>query len=300
MGIVVTTPTGNIGRRVVEKLLAAKADVTVFVRDPSKLDPAVRSRVTVATGTLEDAEALTKATKGANELFFVVPPNYSTTAWREWQRQLGLNAAQAIRANKIPRVVLLSSFGAQRQDLGPISGLGEMEGVIQAAAPNVLTLRAGYFMENLLQQVKTLREGGAMYNPLPPAVKMPMVATRDIADVVAAKLLDRSWSGHQTIGVHGPADVSMAEAAAIIGEALGRAVTYTQVPVEAAEDAMRKGGMSEVVATGYGAMLRGLSDGKARGEARSEESTTPTTLAEFARTVIKPAVLAPAAGAAAH
>lgn len=294
MGIVVTTPTGHIGNRVVEKLLAAQAEVTVFVRNPERLAATVRPRVQVATGELEDAAALTRATEGADVLFFLVPPNTSTTAWRDWQRQLGRNAAQAIGANRIRRAVVLSSFGAQRGDLGPISGLGEVERLIQAAAPDVLSVRAGFFMENLLQAVPTLRESGAIYNALPPAVKLPMVATGDIGDVVAAQLVDRSWRGHRTIGVLGPADLSMSEVATIIGHALGRTVTYTQVPFEAAEDAMRKGGLSESVVEGYGAMLRGLSQGNVGAEPRTAETTTPTMLAAFARTIIRPAVQTPA------
>jgi uncharacterized protein YbjT (DUF2867 family) len=293
MTIVITTPTGHIGHRVVEQLLAAKADVTVFVRNPDRLSDTVRSRARVATGDLEDAAALTRATKGAEALFSLVPPNYVAQDWGAWRRQLGRNAAQAITENHIPRVVMLSSFGAQRKDLGAISGVGEVEPLIQVAAPNVLTVRAGFFMENLLSSVPTLRESGTIYNALSPTVKLPLVATRDIGDVVAAWLLDPTWSGHQTIGVHGAADLSMTEAAAIIGEAIGRPVTYTQVPVEAAQDGMRQGGVSDSVAEGLGAMLRGLSTGPVGAEPRTAQTTTPTTLAEFARTLIRPAVLAP-------
>jgi uncharacterized protein YbjT (DUF2867 family) len=297
-GILVTTPTGHIGQRAVTKLLAAKADLTLFVRNPDKLSADVRSRVTVATGNLDDADSLTRAAKGLDQLFFLVPPNVTAANWREWQRQLGRNFAQAVKANGISRVVLLSSFGAQKEGLGPISGIGEIERMLQAVATDVLAVRAGFFMENLLAAVQSIRDQGVIYNALPADRKLPMVATADIGDVVAAKLLDRSWHGHRIVGVHGPADVSMGEAAKIIGDALGRPVTYTQVPIDALRDGLRQAGMSDSVIAGYIDMVNGLSAGAVGAEPRSEESTTPTSVAEFARTVIRPAVLAPGAPSA--
>ena len=39
--IVVTTPTGNIGSKILAPLLAAGESVRVIARDPSKLAPAV-------------------------------------------------------------------------------------------------------------------------------------------------------------------------------------------------------------------------------------------------------------------
>jgi uncharacterized protein YbjT (DUF2867 family) len=292
MRIVVTGPTGHIGSRVVERLLAAKADVTVFVRDAKKLADNVRSRVRVETGELEDADAVTRAFKGAERAFVLVPPNMTASDWPEWMRRVGRHYAEAIAVNNIRHAVMISSYGAGQPGLGPITWLGDVEESIQAVAPNATILRCGYFMENLLQFVPTLRESSVMYNPLPPTVGEPMVATRDIGDVAAATLLDRTWSGQRVIGVLGPADVSMTEAATIIGRAIGRQVTYVQVPVEAAVDAMRKMGLSEGVAKGYGEMLRGVSTPGIGAEPRTAETPTPTALEEFARTVIRPAVLA--------
>jgi uncharacterized protein YbjT (DUF2867 family) len=292
MRIVVTGPTGRIGRRVVEHLLAAKQDVTAFVRDPAKLTDAVRSRVRVETGELEDVDAVTRAFTGAERAFVLVPPTMTASDWPEWMRRVGRHCAEAIAVNKIRHAVVISSFGAGQPGLGPITWLGDVEESIQAAAPDAMMLRCGYFMENLMQFVPTLRASSVMYNPIAPPVGLPMVATRDIGDVAAAKLVDRAWSGHRLLGVLGPADVSMTEVATVIGRAIGRQVTYAQVPVEAAIEAMKKMGMSTSVAEGYGDMLRGLSRPGIAAEARTPDVVTPTSVDEFVRTVIRPAVLA--------
>jgi uncharacterized protein YbjT (DUF2867 family) len=283
MRILVTGASGHVGGRVVERLLAKKADVGVFLRRPEQLPEGVRSRVHVETGALEDGAALTRALQGAEVVFMVIPPNLKAEHWREWLLAVGRNYAQAITANGVPRVVMLSSFGAQRERMGPITVLGEVEPMIQAAAPASVILRAGYFMENLLQFVPTVRAQSVMYNPIAPTAKLPMVATRDIGDVAAMWLLDQTWSGHRIVGVHGPADLSMNDVATIFGRVLGRQVTYAQVPVQAAIDAMKQHGMSDSVATGYGDMLEGLSHPGVAAEPRTAETTTPTTLEEFVR-----------------
>jgi uncharacterized protein YbjT (DUF2867 family) len=298
MRIVIGGATGHVGGRAVQELVAKKADVTVFVRNPAKLPEAVRSGVRVETGEMEDAAALTRAFAGADAALVILPPNTTTEQWPEWLHLIAQNYVQAIKAGGVKRVIMLSSFGAQRHGMGPITWLGEIEPMIQAAAPATVILRAGYFMENLLQFVPTLREQSVMYNPIAPTVKLPMVATRDIGDVAARRLLDQTWSGHRTVGVHGPADLSMTDAATILGRVLGRQVTYAQVPVQAAVDAMKQHGLSNAVATGYGEMLHGLSHPSVSAEERTIETTTPTTLEEFAREVIRPAVLAPAAAGA--
>jgi len=52
--IVLTTPTGRIGRPTLDRLLAASAPVRVIVRDPSRLPATVRDQVEVVPGTHGD------------------------------------------------------------------------------------------------------------------------------------------------------------------------------------------------------------------------------------------------------
>ncbi len=120
-----------------------------------------------------------------------------------------------------------------------------------------------------------------------------MVATRDVGDAAAERLLDLSWSGQSIRGLQGPADITFMDVTRAIGQALNRPITYVQATVDMAEGGMRAAGLSEAVATGYGEMLRGMIKLGGRGlaaEPRSRESTTPTTIDEFARTVFAPAV----------
>jgi len=56
--ITVTTPTGNVGRHVVEMLVRAGVRPTVLVRDPARMDPAVLERVDAVPVDQRDADAV--------------------------------------------------------------------------------------------------------------------------------------------------------------------------------------------------------------------------------------------------
>lgn len=295
--ILVTTPTGHIGSRVVQQLLAAGADVHVFVRDAARLAPDVAGRVTAHTGSLDDAGALAAALRGADAAFLLVPPTYDAADWAQSYRGFGAAAAEAVREAGVPRVVFLSSQGAHRTDLGPVSWLGEIEAQLRAVAPNVVALRPAYFFENTFAALPTIAESGTVYGHFPPDLAFPQVATRDIGDVAARWLLDAGWTGHPVAGVHGPRDLSMGELAALAGEALGRPAHYVEVPLEAVGGALAAAGMTPSVVEGYLALIGGLARSRfERPEARTAETTTPTEFAAWAREVLAPAFAAAGAG----
>jgi uncharacterized protein YbjT (DUF2867 family) len=85
--IVVTTPTGNIGSQLLPHLLAAGESVRVIARDPSKLSPAVRSKVDVVQGSADDPTVVNKAFKGAESVFWIVPPSWRVDDVKEYYLQ---------------------------------------------------------------------------------------------------------------------------------------------------------------------------------------------------------------------
>jgi uncharacterized protein YbjT (DUF2867 family) len=290
VSIVVTTPTGNVGRRVVERLLAAGIAPTLLVRDAARLADDVREQARVVEGSLEDPAALREATRGGSALFLVIPPHLTTSDWAAYQRAVGRHAAEAVAANGVRRVVLLSSAGAQRDDMYAVSRVGEVERMLAAAAPGVVALRAGFFLENFLAAVPTIVGDGAVYMTLPPDRAMPLVATRDIGDVAADALLEGAWTGFQVRGVHGAADLSPTDVAEAFASALGRTVRYVRVDAAAARQGLLQAGASAHVADEYPRLMDGLAELDYQAEPRTPATTTPTTIAQWAREVLAPAV----------
>jgi uncharacterized protein YbjT (DUF2867 family) len=196
----------------------------------------------------------------------------------------------------VKRVVVLSSVGAQTgRGTGPVAPLLEIEETFRKAAPDVVSLRPGFFMENFLRNVDSIVNAGAIYAPLPADLKAPHVATKDIAATAFQELVAPPRAGYRIRGVHGPADLSQREAAAILSEALGRPVNYVEVTIDQAKAGMEGAGMPPSSVAMYVEMYTAIREGRmSAAEPRAPETTTTTTFAQWAREVLRPAVLAAA------
>ncbi|SIO87768.1 NAD(P)H-binding protein [Nocardiopsis sp. JB363] len=285
--IVVTTPTGNVGSRVLRLLLRAGVRPTLLLRDPDRLDPAVRERVDTVRGDQGDVDTVLRATRGADRLFWVDPPTTGDDPITGHAR-MGANAARAVEENGIGHTVFLSSVGAEkRHGAGEIDGLARTERALDATGANVLHLRCGYFFTNLLMELDSLREG-VLPTLWPLDFAMPWVDPRDIGEVAAARLLAGGWSGRQVQAVHGPEDLSFSRVAEVLGSVLGREVRADRVPDDDVRAGLRSVGLSAGQVEGVVGMAAGLREGFVPEQERDVLTTTPTTLAAWAHTHLRP------------
>src|SRR5688572_9683022 len=105
MKILVTTPTGKIGRQVLRELLAPEFSVRVIACDPGRLPTEIREQVEVFQGSTDDAELLRRALDGVESLFWCVPGEPPDVHdMREHYERFARAGAQAIRAAGPPRV----------------------------------------------------------------------------------------------------------------------------------------------------------------------------------------------------
>lgn len=295
MTTVITAPTGNIGRELTRRLLDAGADVTLLVRDPGKVTGFAGRGAKVKQGSLDDPTFVLAATRGARQIFWLTPPDMQTRDLRARQNEFGAVGSRAVRENGIERVVHLSSIGAHMtKGTGPILGLHDNEQKFEGVAENVLHLRPGYFMENLLALGPSIALQKSIFMPMPADRRLPMVATRDIAAVAAAELLDDGWSGRRIRGIHGPEDIDWNRVAKAVSEALKETITYTEVPPAAVKQAFEALSLPEPTAEAMVEMLVGLGDGSIeRAEKRDESTTTSTTIEEFVADTLVPSLPSP-------
>ncbi len=291
--IVITTPTGQIGSQVLSQLIGGDEPIRVIARDPSKLAPDVTARAEVIAGSHGDAEVITRALAGASSLFWNVPPGFDVDSVYDRYVEFTRPAAAAIRASGVERVVAVSALGrGYPHDAGLVSASIAMTGLLESTGAATRALANPGFMDNLLRDVSGLRDRGMFFGTIAPDRKLPFVATADIAAVGAALLADHSWGGHADVPVLGPEDLTFDEVAAILSEALGREVRYQQVSLEDLRGQMLGRGASPAFTDAMVAMMAAKDDGLDNLVARTPETTTPTTLREWAETVLKPAVLA--------
>lgn len=284
---IITGATGNTGKEITEGLLKAGKAVTVIGRSAERLQPLTAQGAIAAVGDLEDTAFLTKTFAGATAVYVVIPPKWDlTTDWRTYQRVISTSITNAIREAGVHKVVVLSSNGAHLPTgAGPVTGLYELEQMLQAV-PNldILTLRAGYFMQNLFASMGMMKHMGIFGYSLGGDVKTPLVHTRDIAEVAIKYLLSLDFQGFKPVFVSGAADLSMNEAAQILGKAIGNlALAYVAFPYADAKAGMMQNGIPETIADGYNELFKSLNDGLYLNDyKRDTASTTSTSLHWFA------------------
>ena len=287
--IVVCGATGNIGSRVTGILLAAGAPVRVVGRERVRLGPLASKGAEPWPGHLGDTAFLEKAFSGVGGAFVLIPPGYEAPDYPGYQDQVGASIVSALSKARVPRIVALSSVGAHLdKGTGPILGLHRLESRLhELRDADVVRLRPGYFMENHLWSIPLIRSLGINGGAVRPDVPIPMVATEDIARAAARLFLAGKFTGSKVRYLLGPGDLTLDEATRILGEAIGKpGLKYVQFPEEDARKALAGAGMSESAVESMLEMERGFNQGMIRPtRERDAESTTPTTLGDFAKSV---------------
>lgn len=219
--ILVTGATGNTGRPLVEALARLGVPVRAMVRDPASRT-ALPDGVQVAVADFDDAASLAAALDGAGRAYLVTPSSEQAEA--QQKRFADLAAAAGVR-----HLVVLSQLAAAEDS--PVRFLryhAAVERHVRGLGIGYTFLRPNLFFQGLLALAKPIAAEGRFFAPIGDA-PVSAVDVRDIADVAAAVL---TQAGHEgaTYTLTGPAAVTHAEMAAVLGAALGRGITFTDVP----------------------------------------------------------------------
>lgn len=285
---VITGATGHTGALISEALLKAGKSVRAIGRDENRLKNLVDMGAVPAVGELEDALFLNEAFKDAEAVYALIPPKWDLTEpWRDFQRKVSTSIAQALKNNAVPYVVLLSSNGAHLPEgAGPVTGLYELEQMLKAVPGlNVMSLRAGFFMQNMLANIGMIKHLGFFGYTLRDDLKMPMVHTNDIAEAAVKHLLNLDFKGFNYVFVSGERDLTMPEAAQILGKAIGKPdMKYVNFSASDSKAGMLQAGIPETIAEGYIEMFDALNSGRFLSDyQRTPENTTATSLEDFAQ-----------------
>ncbi|MFJ3233717.1 NAD(P)H-binding protein [Streptomyces sp. NPDC086787] len=295
--IVITAPTGNIGRHLLSRLLefapAAGEELRVIVRDPARLPDTARGRVEVVTGSHGDAEVLDRAFEGADAVFWLVPPDASLTPYDAYSG-FTRPAVKALAAHGVGHVVGVSALGrgtplADRAGL--VTASLAMDDLIAGTGVAYRALACPSFFENLLEEADSIRDKGVFVDTVDADRKAPLVAVADIAAAAADLLLDRSWTGTDSVPVLGPEDLSPNDRARIMTAQLGRPVRYERQPLDELYTTLLGYGLNEAFAQGVADMKRAKDEGLDADVARTRDTASPTGFEQWCAQTLKPAVL---------
>jgi uncharacterized protein YbjT (DUF2867 family) len=237
--------SGNVGREVTRLLIEAGEQVRVLTRDPGRT--AFPDAVEVVRGDLDDTASLESAMKGADRAYSLMRPDPAVSR----------NLATAAASQGLDRIVLLTSLAAEAADTPLGLAHREAELAVEAAGIAWAFLRPTNFASNSLAWAPSIRAAGIVRAPFG-RFRSAVIDPRDIAAVAVAEL--RSPDAVQANRVHrltGPRVLGLTEQIAIIGEVLGREISYVEQSEAEARDEMVARGLPAPVAESILAGQRG-------------------------------------------
>jgi uncharacterized protein YbjT (DUF2867 family) len=294
--IVITTPTGGIGRQVLDNVLDTLDDgaaVRVIARDPARLTPRARARAEVFRGSHADPDVLAAACTGADQVFWLVPPAPGADSVEGHFRDFTTPLCDVIARRGVERVVAVSTLGrGVAENAGPISASLAMDDRVAATGAHYRALCPPFLMENLLGQAAALRATGAFRMAYPADRVLRTCATADIAATAARLLLDGAWTGRADVPLVGPDDLTPEGMAEVLSEVLDRPVRMIETTPEEYRTSALRFGASESGAQGLADMASAMADQDFYGKGEpSTPDTAPTSFRRWCEEVLRPAVL---------
>jgi uncharacterized protein YbjT (DUF2867 family) len=238
--VLITGATGNISSGIIAQLQGSAYRLLALVRSPEKAEELKRQGVELRVGDLEKPWALGSAFAGADIVWILAPPGPRAP-------EQCSNALWAARQAGAKHVVRLSAIGAAHTAPtinSRLHALSDAE-LVGSGIPFTI-LKPHYFMQNLMMAAQSIAQQGAMYFALADG-KMGLIDSRDISEFAAHVLTTAGHEG-KSYTLTGPASISMHQVAAAIGEAIGKAVKYVPVTVEAQRQSILQMGMDEWMA----------------------------------------------------
>ncbi|MBT2235346.1 NAD(P)H-binding protein [Nonomuraea sp. NEAU-A123] len=234
--ILVTGATGNVGRPLVEALVAGGEQVTAVSRKISEVPEGVRHQ----QADLAEPASLKPALQGAEALFLLTSPDFMANG------DLG-DVMNVVRAAGVRRVVLLSSHG-----VGTGRHPSRLEDAVKRSGLEWTMLRPGNFTSNAVQWADSVRAERLVRAPFGD-VAVPAIDPADIAEAAAVALREPGHEGN-VYTLTGPVPISPRQQAAAIGDALGEPVRFVEQSREEARDQMLRYMPEPVVEATLGAL----------------------------------------------
>lgn len=257
---VVLGANGRAGGEAARALIERGEAVRVVLRRKEQGEPWAALGAEVAVASIEDADAMGDALKGASGAFLLNPPPVSGDPYARTE-ELGAALADAARRARLPKAVVLSSIGAQHASgTGVIATLNRFEALLDGAAPATAFLRSGYFVETWGEVAATVMSDSVLPTFLEPSQRIPMVSTIDVGRA-AATVLCEEWAGKRVVELGGPEDWSAGDVASAFAEVLGRPAVPVLVPPERRASLLAEEGVPGEVASALLGMYEGIANG---------------------------------------
>ncbi|AWW36018.1 NmrA family NAD(P)-binding protein [Streptomyces cadmiisoli] len=233
--LVLIANAGGVGRTVLETLRAHDVPVRAMVRRDDERATALRDLgAEVVVGDLTRPETVAAALEGVARMYFAMPvsPDHllAATVAASVAREHGqLDGLVAMSQMTVSQMTATSTGESHQQRLHWLA-----EQVLDWSGLPVVHIRPTAFLDNPLftaLPARTIRENGTIALPFGTGRTSP-VAVSDVARVVSTVLREPAPHVGNVYELTGPRSMDMTEMAAEFSRALGRPVSYVDVPPE--------------------------------------------------------------------
>lgn len=263
MTLLVTAASGNLGRLVIDALLArgvAASDIVAGVRTPSKAEDLAARGIVVVEVDYARTETLAPALDGVTRVLLISGTDPDRVAGHR-------NIIDAAAAAGVGRLVYTSAPRNDEIDYALGADHRATEQAIAASGLDATILRNNWYTENYLDAVARAGETGEIVAAVGDA-RVASASRRDYAEAAAVALITDELAG-QTVELGGDVAWDYDELARAATEALGRPVTYTAVTVEQLTAGLEAAGLD----AGTAAFVAGIDDAIARGALSQTDGT---------------------------
>jgi uncharacterized protein YbjT (DUF2867 family) len=229
--ILITGATGKQGGAVLRHLQGSAFKLRALTRKPESeaARALVAKGVEVMQGDLDDEESLKAALKDVWGVFAV---QNTWEAGVEGEEEQGKRIARLARGAGVEHFVYTSVGSAHRETGVPhFDNKRRVEKEVRAQRfPSHVILRPVFFMENMASPM--FLNGGSLGVAMKPETRLQMVAVDDIGRVGARAFTDATTLNGREIEIAGD-QVTMPEAARVLGKSLGREIQFVEYPIAA-------------------------------------------------------------------
>ncbi|MGW0086396.1 NmrA family NAD(P)-binding protein [Streptomyces sp. NPDC003393] len=232
--VLITAP-GGVGRNVLEKLRSQNVPVRVMVRKDDDRAAHLRALgAEVVLGDLTRPETVAAALQGSRSMYFAMPvsPDHllAATVVASVAREYGkLDALVDMSQMTVSQMTATSVGESHQQRLHWLA-----EQVLNWSGLPVVHIRPTSFLDNPLfttLPAQTIRRNNTIVLPFGAGRTSP-IAVDDVARVVATVLRDPAPHIGHVYELTGPRTVDMTELADAFSKALGRPISYVDVPLD--------------------------------------------------------------------
>lgn len=264
--ILVTGPTGNIGTALLGRLRLQGAAMRAVAHTAASREAIERHGAEAVDGDFDRPGSLEAAMAGCDHLFLLSPPQPDQT-----RREVA--AIDAAKRAGVGHVVALSVMGS---DHASPAAFGRWHAAIDehlaTSGLDYTILRPSGFMQFHLLPVQTVKAADTWYGMTGDGATA-YIDTEDVAAAAAAVLTSAGHIG-RTYDLTGPEAITLPQAAAQLGWAIGRDVAYVDLPAEQFHANLLGAGLPTWLAEAAVALCGAIRDGHAATVTNSVEELT--------------------------